>query len=88
MGDISPLVRTLAFHGGPTVSDYLGVIQLGTEAFHFDDHNNVTFNAENVAMKAVKGVAPIESAAATAVGNGIPWLSILAGACTYALLQC
>jgi hypothetical protein len=64
-GDISLLVRTLAFHGGPTVSDYLGVIQFGTEAFLFDDHNNVTFDAENVAMKAVKGVAPIESAPAT-----------------------
>jgi hypothetical protein len=87
VGDISPLVRTLAFHGGPTVSDYLGVIGFGTEAFHFDGHNNVTFDAENVAMKAVKGVAPIESAPATAIGNGIPWLSILLYLCFVAKLN-
>lgn len=73
--DISSLVRAVTEHGGPNTTDYLGVIQFGTEALHTNDAANVTFTAKSVAMSFTKGIAPIgidSSAMTYNTGNVLP----------------
>ena len=66
---VSPLIRRVAFYGGPQTSDYLGIYQFGTEAFHTDGAANVTFTTKTLTMSIVKGIAPIDSAASTLVAR-------------------
>jgi xyloglucan-specific endo-beta-1,4-glucanase len=63
-GDISSLVRRVARYGGPATSDYLGMVQFGSESFHTTNGANVTFTAKSVLLNVVDGVAPVESVAA------------------------
>ena len=85
--DISPLVRRVAFYGGPNVTDYLGVVQFGTEEFHTANGANVTFTAEKVSMSAVKGVAPVDQNIATTRRTCIPLLTILSGVVIFVLIR-
>lgn len=51
--DINPLLKELANHGGPTVSDHLGYVAFGTEALYSMD--NVTFSVPKLSMDMVTG---------------------------------
>lgn len=54
-------MRATSKHGGPTVSDYIGVYQFGTETSHTLHAENVTFTAQSVLMDIGKGIASVEN---------------------------
>jgi len=84
--DISPLIRRVAYHGGPDASDYLGVVQFGSEAFHTAGGANVTFNATRIDLEVRQGIAPADSQAAI-IRNSKLLASLLGGICVFAILH-
>lgn len=48
VGDIEPLITTLADHGGPTSADYLGYVAFGSEALY--STQNVTFAVPSLSI--------------------------------------
>lgn len=52
-GDVEPLISTLAQHGGPTSTDYLGYVAFGSEALY--STQNVTFAVPSLSIDLVTG---------------------------------
>jgi xyloglucan-specific endo-beta-1,4-glucanase len=70
--DISPLVHYLWRHGLVLASNYVGVIQLGTEQKHAT--SNVSFFMGDIAISAIPGTP---KAAAGVIDKGVPSLMVV-----------
>ncbi|KAF8859736.1 concanavalin A-like lectin/glucanase [Acephala macrosclerotiorum] len=60
--DISPLLHYLWWHNKISESNYLGIVQFGTETFH--SSSNVTFSAQDFNLTVASGNPPTDSSAA------------------------